>query len=696
MGSSDEATSSPSKFAILIGLDFYVDHTQQLRGAVNDVDDVQLYLSRNHTFESLSRLVAVSTGDESQTEPTGPESSWPTYENITNELERVTKSAVSGDFVYIHYSGHGTLSPTTAKEYEEHLGSDAALVLYDKTTGVRYLRGIELALLFNRMVHKGIQLTVVLDCCHSGAVSRSKRRSVRGVPWDARIASAYPLHRELSPALPTNRDRDGSTNQHWLLRPQAYTLLGACGPTELACECVGAGNRQHGALTYFLFRTLSTISRNNLAISLGLVYKRVCAELRIALPQQHPVILGSESSILFSPDRIEGSSRGGCNVVELLAGNRVTLDVGSAHMVGLGDEYILTPFASDSKKITESVALFKIVAVDDLHSEAEMIQAPKNGVTLAKGWHASLHKPCRDKARVVVSGNEEQALHAMIAQSPWLEPVDRMEDPLPVPAFNVVIEDNITTIIHLGTGEEIKYLPLAIHPADNKSKRIVTILEHLAKIAAIEGLGNDISSPLVSLESNSSFDQKTKTPSLGPGFSVSLGSKTWDNTQVSNNIITICDGEVLPIVFQNSTQQSLFLTVFNLTPLRKVSKIYPSSDRGQYKEIPPRSTNYTGMAGFRMRMSIPDQLKSKDLEEVEDILKFFITTRPVSSLHDALWLPELSEEGLMKRRDQSSEQALSNLLDDPVSFWNPGGTWRSEGGRWTCINYLVRTQRKKI
>jgi hypothetical protein len=364
-------------------------------------------------------------------------------------------------------------------------------------------------------------------------------------------------------------------------------------------------------------------------------------------------------------------------------------------MVGLGDEYVLAPFASNDMQVTESAALARIVAVYDLYSEAEMRQAPRNRPTVSKGWHASLHRPCKERARVILSGQEDQDLDAMIAQSPWLERVDHIEATPSTPAFNVVIEENATNIIHLGTGEEIRHRPLDVSPENHRHKRLVTVLEHLAKFAAIEGLGNDTCGTLVSPEFNSSFEAKDTLSKSAPEFSISFGSKAQDIPEISNNVITIHDGDILPIKFENHTRQSLFLTIFNLTPLRKVSQIYPSSDRGRYKEIPPQSADFTGKVAFRMTMSIPGILKSEIMEEVEDILMFFITTRPVSSLSDALWLPELSQDGLVKDRSPSSEDALADLLEDPVSFCSPSRTWRSERGRWTCADYLVRTQRKR-
>lgn len=59
-----------------------------------------------------------------------------------------TDVARPGDFVYFHFSGHGTLQPTKTGKYRENNGSDAALILFDEENGERYLRGIDLARIF--------------------------------------------------------------------------------------------------------------------------------------------------------------------------------------------------------------------------------------------------------------------------------------------------------------------------------------------------------------------------------------------------------------------------------------------------------------------------------------------------------------------------------------------------------------------
>lgn len=106
--------------------------------------------------------------------------------------------------------------------YQEGYGTDAALVLLepDAPEGIRYLRGIELALLLDDMVDKGLKLTVVLDSCHSGSISRGEDSLVRGILWSVDVDSECPLHVPLLPQSLASKEeifRDTVTASHWLL-----------------------------------------------------------------------------------------------------------------------------------------------------------------------------------------------------------------------------------------------------------------------------------------------------------------------------------------------------------------------------------------------------------------------------------------------------------------------------------------------
>lgn len=239
----------------------YVDLEQRLEGSVNDINDIESWLRQKYDPINITAFLAAKTGDPAQTEPPGSPNSWPTYENITQKLRDITLEAYSGDLIYVHYSGHGKLKPTVAGEYQESDRSDAALVLYDVKEKIRYLRGIELASIFDVMVQKGLKLTMALDCCHAGAISRnplSMYVHVRGIKWDPFTAAKNPVTTSRTAHISVSMNslyRDGDRKQHWLLNPDGYILFAGCGPREIAGECRGEDNKVHGAMSYLLLST---------------------------------------------------------------------------------------------------------------------------------------------------------------------------------------------------------------------------------------------------------------------------------------------------------------------------------------------------------------------------------------------------------------------------------------------------------
>jgi hypothetical protein len=249
----------PVMWIMLVGIYFYYDKALRLCGAANDVADIEESLKEFHkgyVGANVFKLVASVTDDPAQEFPPEAENLWPTYDNFTAVLKHITLKASPDAIVYIHYLGHGALRLTTNSEYtyQEEYGTDTALVLYEPKSPykTRYLRGIELALLLDDMVNKGLRLTVVLDSCCSGSISRRKDHLVRGIPWSVDVDSEFPLQAPTpceSVASKKRIFRNASTTSYWLLNPKQYALLAACGLHELAKEILSGKKRYNGALS---------------------------------------------------------------------------------------------------------------------------------------------------------------------------------------------------------------------------------------------------------------------------------------------------------------------------------------------------------------------------------------------------------------------------------------------------------------
>lgn len=195
---------SINHFAILIGINNYQE--KPLQGSVRDVQNIEQHLKAWSTSVRIQKFTATTSPDSLLAGPTEDQNSWPTYHNVTTAIADTISQAKSGDFVYIHYSGHGTRA-APGSQFSSTSTGDLALVLLDGPdgTGVRYLWGPALAIRLKAMVGKGVVVTLVLDCCFSASVYRVKDPRVRFLPYHNEIGSRYSFDSE---AFGTEEDED--------------------------------------------------------------------------------------------------------------------------------------------------------------------------------------------------------------------------------------------------------------------------------------------------------------------------------------------------------------------------------------------------------------------------------------------------------------------------------------------------------
>ncbi|CAI7589343.1 unnamed protein product [Penicillium glandicola] len=246
-------------YAILIGIDAYP--SGPLTSCVRDVQMIQKCLEDKLGSVEVHTLIASKSLDPEIITPLEDPEHWPTYYNVTSVLERVTSQAKPKDYVYIHYSGHGTRLPPCFDFSNQSTGDLALVLLEGDQSPELCLRGPRLARLLKDMVDKELVVTLVLDCCFSATVYRNSGPDARYLPYGLTAASTHSLdpkdiYVERS-TRPTNRDV--SMRDNWLLEPDRYAILAACGPDENAKGGSEASEKGliYGALSYFLSQTLS-------------------------------------------------------------------------------------------------------------------------------------------------------------------------------------------------------------------------------------------------------------------------------------------------------------------------------------------------------------------------------------------------------------------------------------------------------
>ncbi len=228
-----------AKKALLIGVNRYQIPGSDLRGCVNDVKNLagalrEFYAFRPADIETITDLTA-------------------TKRAIEDGIRRLLKGARPGDALLLHYSGHGSNVPDDdgdeADERDEIL-CPANLDWKDP------LRDDWLRKTFDKL-RSGVSLTVIMDCCHSGTITRavnppdapSVERYLPS-PWDIiaeesgrrlrgrvvrRLRST--VHGKRGPDVVNTRTRE--------------TLITGCRDSQTSADAF-IGGSYNGALTFYL------------------------------------------------------------------------------------------------------------------------------------------------------------------------------------------------------------------------------------------------------------------------------------------------------------------------------------------------------------------------------------------------------------------------------------------------------------
>ncbi|XP_057765222.1 metacaspase-4 [Salvia miltiorrhiza] len=143
-----------AKKAVLIGCN-YPGTKAELKGCINDVRRMHDCLIDRYGFSEDDITVLIDT-DDSYKQPTG--------HNIRAALSDLVDSARPGDFLFVHYSGHGTRLPAETGE-EDDTGYDECIV----PTDMNLITDDDFRDLVDK-VPSGCQITIVSDSCHSGGL----------------------------------------------------------------------------------------------------------------------------------------------------------------------------------------------------------------------------------------------------------------------------------------------------------------------------------------------------------------------------------------------------------------------------------------------------------------------------------------------------------------------------------------------
>ena len=654
----NEDDVTPTRWAVLIGINFYPE--RPLWGCVRDVQIIKNCLG---TCVDIATLTASAPDDLNSRLPAEDSHSWPTYENVTAQFEKTTARAKHGDFVYIHFSGHGTRNEETG---------DLSLVLLSEVSEIRYLGGRELAALVDKMVRKGLHITLVLDCCFSGGVVRQgsvQDAAIRHIAYDSAIDALYPYAPDSCPNHQVGSSlRDASILPKWLIDPDGYTILTACGPQEKAEELILKDGKKNGALTYFLVQALNSLRKRDVEITHESLYRYLCIQFHANWPKQYPMCYGSMKFNFFGRFK-SGPDRGYIEVFRTQDDQRLHLRGGHAHGVCEGDEYALCPLNAPEDVFTnieKSQLRAKVDNVRDLTSDLAGI-GPTFDLTRAKtGWKATpLTSLSTQKVlvRLMASvGNRDQWMEATKQRYTRYLSIEG-EEGQPC-LFNVT--QNTCNEYEILDESHRKIPSLQTIPCGGNEAlyRVVDTLAHLSSFKYFERIENRIPNP--SLENL--FELRLRRD----GAEQDLGKAA---------IIDVQHKDKLSLTIENLSRKPLYLVVFDLGPLWQIENLLSQKGGAGFKVVEQKSEEKV-----KWYMTVPEQFVDRGQYQCDDILKVFVTSKP-SSFTPSL-LPKVhTSDGV----DRSDCDHLLTFLSGLVTSTR-GSEYDIQGEGWISWNFHIRTQ----
>ena len=644
-----EGRSSPTCWALLIGVNYYPDddETSPLEGCVRDVEQLHQHFEGREKIHTI--LLKASIGNDiNSKKPCEDETQWPTLHNVRSSVSRILSQAATGDLVHIHFSGHGVRRKTKSEDFGDHENGDLALVLYDPISNVRYLQGVELARLLEDMVDKGLKPVLVLDCCHSGAVLREMHDGngkIREAVYSAEID-----RQSSNPELPRKKltlkapKRDGTAHPNWFLNPDGYAILTACGPNEISRELTFRGGSKTGPLSYFLLLAVKSMQRRNASISLKSLHDYVSVQFHAGFIKQTPRRYGNQNACLLSHVDLD------YNPLETRVrwqGRDLILEAGQVHAVAENDEYCMQAPWKEYEKSTKPI-ICAVKTVNAFSSVLEAVNADIDITVIKTAWCAvpCTHLPNRYISVELSSELQHDQWQDLIAASYFLKgSVGLRSVSPPLSGVYIDIKDESEYQILDASRCKIPGLPTIPIVSPSAISDTINVLDHVAKFKYIERIENRVPD----LE----FEQHIK---------IELADSKGHAVD-STGSLHVSHGEKVELRCLNLWKKTAYLSVINLTPLWRIDNVLKKK-YGDYKDLPPWEGSFTqqvtGTRPLKITMTIPEVLKN--LRECSDVIKVFVTSKPVSL--SSLLLPALSSrDRVIEPAARSSERSLMELLE---------------------------------
>ncbi|KDQ15897.1 hypothetical protein BOTBODRAFT_107851 [Botryobasidium botryosum FD-172 SS1] len=145
------------KKALCIGIN-YVGQSNELRGCINDAQNMKNFLIRQFGYNEADIVMLTDDAPNPRQKPTRA--------NMIAAMRWLVANAQPNDSLFLHYSGHG--GQTKDLDGDEADGYDEVIYPVDfEQAG--HIVDDELHDILVKSLPQGCRLTAIMDCCHSGS-----------------------------------------------------------------------------------------------------------------------------------------------------------------------------------------------------------------------------------------------------------------------------------------------------------------------------------------------------------------------------------------------------------------------------------------------------------------------------------------------------------------------------------------------
>lgn len=440
----------------------------KLIGPNNDATLVREFLLGNSPvrFESENMIMLADNLEGS--------SGSPTLENILSALAAFASKVKHGDFVYVHYSGHGSQQPERLAG-DETDGLDEILLPSDTGQWVDKTKGVPNALTDNvvgkaldAIRDRGAFVWIIFDCCNSGTATRAAVVDEAVTERKVDPADLGIPERELNAAVAV-AVASRSTDVQPAERAAAFAVV----DNPAGAQSIGRGD----IVAFFAAQSIETTPEMPLprgvpeATKFGLftftIFQKLAEnpnvtyrQLGHAILQQYaadgrtrptPLFEGMLDARVFGSEAVDTPMQWQVEI----RGNRVRLPAGRMHRLSPGSKLALVP--SPLSELAEAVGYVEVVTAENLTSTVRPIDYE------GKPALAIDHIPARAFARVAQLEIDFQMLVAR---------------PGPSDGLDAQIELVNTTLADLVSSPDRKFNIKLVDPGADADLRLAVLREN--------------------------------------------------------------------------------------------------------------------------------------------------------------------------------------------------------------------------